>query len=108
MRPVAVVGGWNDRATCTGERTQYHNPLKTAAKGLHVAWNAYQKKPCKSALSHGFSVPSENRGVPGSIPGLAISKDACTGASFGEVGEADWGALKGPSCAPPPFHVPFL
>src|SRR5438132_11719283 len=83
MRPVAVVGGWNDRATGTGESTQYQNPLKTAAKGLHVAWNAYQKKSCKSPLSHGFSMPSENRGVPGSIPGLAISSLSALTAAAG-------------------------
>ena len=31
---------------------------------------------------------AENRGVPSSSPGLAISKDACTLAGFDEVGEA--------------------
>ena len=52
---------------------QYQNSLETPANGPHVAQMAYQKRFCKSVLSHGFSWPSENRGVPGSIPGLAIS-----------------------------------
>jgi hypothetical protein len=64
---------FTSRAIGTGGPCQYHNPLQTPANRLHLARQAYQKKSCKSVLSHGFSRPSENRGVPGSIPGLAIS-----------------------------------
>ena len=39
---------------------------------------------------------TENRGVPSSSLGLAISKDACTCAGFGAAGEAVRGALEGP------------
>ena len=42
----------------------------------------------QSALSHGFPRHSENRGVPGSIPGLASCKDACTSRGFAEAGKA--------------------
>jgi hypothetical protein len=52
---------------------------------LHLARNIYQKKSCKSALSHGFAWPPENRGVLGSIPSLAISKGACVIGVFGDM-----------------------
>jgi hypothetical protein len=38
---------------------RYQNSLETPANGSHVAQMAYQKKSCKSAVSHGFSPPSE-------------------------------------------------
>jgi hypothetical protein len=64
---------------------------------LHVAQIAYQKKSRKSALSHGLSWPTENRGVPGSIPGLAIGTFCHVGGSalrttvrFAGVSELPW------------------
>jgi len=61
----------------TGNPGQYRDPLQTPAIGWHLGSEPYQKKSCKSAVNQGFSPPSENRGVLGSIPSLAISKDAC-------------------------------
>src|SRR2546430_16989493 len=60
----------------TGYTGRYQNRLKTPANRLHMARSTYQKKSCKSGLSQGFSLPPENRGVHGSIPGLAISSFA--------------------------------
>ncbi len=51
---------------------------------------------------------AENRGVPGSSPGLAIRKDACIWAVFERrVGPAD-AALQGLICARSPFQVQNL
>jgi hypothetical protein len=85
----------------TDKLGQYQHPLETHAIGLHLAHaiglhlahaiglhlarNIYQKKSCKSALSHGFAWPPENRGVLGSIPSLAISKGACVIGVFGDM-----------------------
>jgi hypothetical protein len=112
IRWVCETGGADvARRIGTGNQAQYQNRLQTPANRWHVVRRSYQKKSCKSALSHGFSRPTENRenrGVPGSIPGLAISKDACTWRGFGRLSEAVWGPLKGAFCAPRPFHVLFL
>jgi hypothetical protein len=52
---------------------RYQKPIETPANRLHPGGTVYQKESCKSVLSQGFSPPSENRGVLGSIPSLAIS-----------------------------------
>jgi ferredoxin len=62
----------------TGGRFRYQNPLQIPANGCHGGLSVYQRRSGKSGLSHGLSWPTENRGVLGSIPSLAISKDACT------------------------------
>ena len=86
---------------------RYQNSLETPANGLHLGGNARQKKSCKSVHSQGFSSPTENRGVLGSIPGLAISKDACTGASFGEVGGSGLGGAETAVLRAASFSRPF-
>src|SRR5947209_3076862 len=64
---------WHRRSGPGPESTK--NPCKRITRRAQ----RLPEESCKSALSHGFSGPSENRGVPGSIPGLAIFKDAAIG-----------------------------
>jgi hypothetical protein len=63
--------GLDARSIGPGEPRQYQNPIETPANRWHIRCPPYQKKSCKSPLIHGFSLPSENRGVLGSIPSLA-------------------------------------
>jgi hypothetical protein len=48
------VRGWSNRTSGTGWPCRYHNPLRIAANDRHLVRDTYQKKSCKSALSHGF------------------------------------------------------
>jgi hypothetical protein len=70
-RAAARTAGDRRQSNWHRPPARYQKPIETPANGYHRSRSVYQKKSCTSELNDGFSRPSENRGVPGSIPGLA-------------------------------------